>query len=135
MKRREMIERKHTLRGKKEKAIIALLNNPTVKSAAAEARIADVTLFRWLRDEQFKAAYREARRRIMETALNHLQSACAEAVEVVRFTLQNATTPPGQRLQAAKMILETAMRFAETEDLEARIEALERILNETGKSN
>ena len=43
-----------------ERAIIALLSEPTLR-AAAGAGISETTLWRWLREPCFKEAYRRAR--------------------------------------------------------------------------
>lgn len=50
------------LERKQEEAIAALLTHRTVEEAARSIDIAPSTLLRWLKDPDFDAAYREARR-------------------------------------------------------------------------
>jgi hypothetical protein len=45
-----------------ERAILALLNQPTIGKAAEEAKVGERSLYRWLKDPTFAGAYREARR-------------------------------------------------------------------------
>lgn len=47
---------------KQEAAVAALLTESTLCRAAERARVGEVTLWRWLKEPGFKAAYREARR-------------------------------------------------------------------------
>ena len=47
---------------KKEQAIIALLECPTVLQAADQAKISATTLYKWMAMPDFDAAYRQARR-------------------------------------------------------------------------
>ena len=49
---------------KKEAAIVALLSHRSIEDAAREVGIAPKTLLRWLKDPEFDAAYREARRAV-----------------------------------------------------------------------
>jgi hypothetical protein len=68
---------------KQEKAIEALLAQPTVEKAARLAGVNKVTIFRWLNDEQFSAVYRAARGRLLEGTLQSLQAASGDAVETL----------------------------------------------------
>jgi hypothetical protein len=56
-----------------ERAIIALLSEPTLKAAAASASISETTLWRWLREPAFKDAYRKARSDALAQATAKLQ--------------------------------------------------------------
>ena len=48
---------------KQEKAIIALLKEPTITRAAKSAGIGETTLYRWLKEDEFEQAFREARKK------------------------------------------------------------------------
>jgi transposase-like protein len=54
------------LQPKQEEAILALLSNRTVEDAARAVTITPRTLYRWLREPGFDAAYRQARRAAFE---------------------------------------------------------------------
>ena len=116
----EKLSRKH------EQAIAALLTCDSITAAAAACGIAEATLHRWLKDKSaFQAAYREARRAVVQFAVVQVQRATAEAVETLRAVMHDSASPASARVSAAKTILDTAIKAVELEDLEARIVALE----------
>ena len=53
-----MKEKKGKLDRKKELAMLALLEKPTVAEAAKTVKVGEATLYRWLRDEDFQKDYR-----------------------------------------------------------------------------
>src|SRR5215510_7648941 len=110
---------------KQERAIAALLVAPSVTAAAQQIGVNENTLLRWLKDATFQAAYREARRSVVQHAITQVQRATGEAVETLRTVMQDPDAPASARVSAAKAILETAIKAVELEDLEARITALE----------
>src|SRR5262245_10490381 len=72
---------------KQEQAIAALLTLPTIEQAAASMDLNEKTLRRWLTDPAFLAAYREARRQIVEGAVAELQQAAKDAAATLRRNL------------------------------------------------
>jgi hypothetical protein len=108
---------------KREQAIAALLSEATVASAAERAGIGEVTLWRWLKQPEFKAAYREARRQVVEKAVAQLQqSSWAASTTLLKLLASNSDSV---RLRAAVAILEQANKGLELLDFEERIAALE----------
>lgn len=69
---------------KQEKAVVALLESPTVEAAATSVGISTASLYRWLRDPVFKARYREARSALLENAIAGLQQIASEAVATLK---------------------------------------------------
>src|SRR5215475_12667543 len=110
---------------KQEQTIAALLTAPNLADAAHHAGIGGRTLLRWLKETAFQAAYREARRAVVQHAIVQVQHATGEAVETLRSVMQAADAPASAKVSAAKTILETAVKAVELEDLEARIATLE----------
>jgi hypothetical protein len=55
------------------KALVALLSCNTIADAAKKARLGEATLYRYLNDPSFKAAYRRARAEVVEHAITQLQ--------------------------------------------------------------
>jgi DNA-binding MurR/RpiR family transcriptional regulator len=120
---------------KKAQAIVALLEEPTIKEAAQTVGIAEATIFRWLQDPGFQKTYREAKRQLVNTAIARLQKITGEAVEALRQVMNDLQTPPSSRVMAARTVLEMAIRAVEIEGLEARVEDLEnRLIQNGGKS-
>ena len=114
------------LHGKQAAAIAALLAQRTIAEAAQQVGIGERTLLRWLQeDSAFQAAYRTARRHVVQHAVARVQQATCTAVETLEAIMQDAEAPASARVSAAKAVLETALKGIELEDLEARIAALE----------
>ena len=109
---------------KQEQAIAALLSEATVASAAEKAGVGEVTLYRWLKLDDFMAAYREARREVVEKAVAQLQqSSWAASTTLIRLLGSGSDSV---RLRAAQTILDQANKGVELLDFEERLAALER---------
>jgi transposase-like protein len=111
-----------------ERAIVALLSNSTMKRAAKSVGVDDRTLFRWLQDKDFHAAYRAARRETVTQAIARLQQASSEAVNTLREIVKDKKQPAPARVSAAKAILEFSMKAVELEDMADRVAQIEALL-------
>ena len=58
---------------KKEEAIATLLSHRSIEEAARAADIGINTLRRWMKEPEFQAAYREARRAALSRSIARLQ--------------------------------------------------------------
>src|SRR5262249_48819238 len=75
------------LSGKQERALAALLSEPTVRAAADKVHVSVATMQRWLREPAFAAAYRQAQRQVFTDAVGALSAASTAAVEALRRNL------------------------------------------------
>lgn len=91
-----MIGHGEKLSRKQDQVITALVTCASITEAAAQCGLADVTLRRWLKQEPFQAAYREARRAVVQHAITQVQRATGEAVETLRTVMR--TPRPRQAL-------------------------------------
>jgi hypothetical protein len=108
---------------KQEQAIGALLSEQTLGAASEQAGVSEATLRRWLKVPEFLAAYREARRQVMEKAIAQLQeSSWAASTTLIRLLGSGSDSI---RLRAALAILEQANKGLELIDFEERLAALE----------
>lgn len=114
-----------SLTTKQHRAIVALLAEPTIKAAADAAGIGERTLHTWLGEPAFELAYRTARRQAVRQAVARLQQASASAAATLASIAENRAERGHVRVQAAKAVLELAIRAVELEDLDARVAALE----------
>ena len=114
------------LKPKQEEAIIALLSNRTVEDAARAVKITPRTLYRWLKEPGFDAAYRQARRTAFGQCAARLQQASSAAVSVLLRVLADPATPAAVKVRAADSVLNHAAKAMEIEDIEARVAELER---------
>lgn len=118
------------LDAKQEKALAALLSHPTVPAAAKACGSSEATLFRYLRDENFKAHYRRALAEVVEHAISQLQRDCSVASRALREICESREAPASARVAAARAILEGAVKAVELQDMAARLEGLEAALVE-----
>ena len=94
-----------------EKALAALLNASSVRDAATESGLSEETLYRYLRDEDFRSEYEQAKRQVVEAAISGLQQAAIEAVETLRRNL--TCDNPQAEIRAAQLILDNVFGNSE----------------------
>ena len=121
-----MSESVNQLGGKKEAAIMALLSQRNIAEAARTAGVSERTLHRWLKDPDFGAAYREARRTALSQSMARLQQMSTAAVTTLGIIMLDANAPPGVRLRAADAVLNHAEKSLESEDILVRLTDVER---------
>ena len=113
---------------KKELAIAALLSHKTLEEAARAAGIGYNTLARWMKESEFEAAYREARRNAFCKSIERLQEASGAAVTTVLKIMLDGSLPSGTRLRAAEVVLSQSAKLVEIEEIRTRLADLERAL-------
>ena len=118
-------------RRKKEQAIAALLCHKNQEAAARAVGIGVTTLQRWLKDPEFDAAYREARRTAFCQSIAWLQEASGAAARTVLRIMLDPKASAGTRLRAAEVVLSQGARALEFEEIEARLAELERAKSTT----
>ena len=111
---------------KVEQAIAALLSHRSVEEAARAVGISANTLLRWLKEPEFEAACREARRTAFSQSIARLQDASGAAVTTVLKIMLDTNAPAGTRLRAAEVVLEQATKAIGMDDIDARVAELER---------
>jgi hypothetical protein len=108
-----------------EKAIIALLAEPSLSRAAQACGVGERTLYRWLREGPFKTAYRTARREAFSHAIALTQRYAPLAVQTLAKVMADDNAPHTARVQAATAMLRFGRDGIELDDLQERLEALE----------
>ena len=111
---------------KKEEAIVALLTHRTIEEAARAVKVAPKTLMRWMKEPEFKAAYRVANRAAFDQAIARLHHFSSAAVSILGKVMMDQATPPATKVRAADSILARTAKAIEVEDIEARLAELER---------
>ena len=120
-------------RSRQEQALIALLEQPTIKEAAEASGISQPTLFRYLQDTEFREEYQKAKRSLLEAALGDLQKASSEAVSTLREVMADAEAGASSRVAAARSILAFAIQTGELEEIMRRLETVEERLSSGGR--
>jgi hypothetical protein len=119
---------------RKEKAILALLTQPTVDKAAEAAGVHPATLYRWRKNPEFQRDMLAARREAFSQSIGRLQQASTAAVGTLLRIMADQQAPAGSRVQAAKCVLEQSSKGLEQEDLQLRVTQLE-LVNRRAHSN
>ncbi len=118
---------------RQDQYIVALLENPTLQKAAAAVGVSDVTLWRWLKQPEFAEAYRNARREAFSQSVARLQHASNAAVGTLLRVMTDKEASASSRVRAAEVVLTTAFRGIEIEDIEARVAKLEELTQKAGR--
>ena len=111
-----------------ERAIVALLSHSTIKSAAKAVGVDDTTLWRWLQDKDFHAAYMTIRRESVSLSIARLQQSTMEAVNTLKAIAKDKKAPSSSRVMAAKAIIEYSIKAVEIEDLAIRLAEVETVM-------
>jgi hypothetical protein len=109
------------------RAISTLLSEPKICNAAKKAKVSEVTIFRWLKEEPFHRAYLEARRQATVQAIAQLQQAGGEALKTLCEVMKDKEVSASARVTAAKTVLELSIKSVELEDLAHCREAFRQI--------
>jgi transposase-like protein len=116
---------------KQEEAILALLTQRNIDEAAKAVGIAPNTLLKWMKQPEFDAAYRDARRAAYRQAVARLQQGTSAAATTLLRMLVDPATPASVKVRAAEAIFNHAAKAIEIEDIEVRVKDLERSVAES----
>ncbi len=116
---------------KKEAAILALLTHRTTEEAARAAGIGSATPLRWQKEPEFQTAYREAKRAAYGQAIARMHHLTSAAVSTLGKVMLEPDTPASTKVRATDSILNHTMKAIETEDVLARVSALEQAAEES----
>ena len=109
-----------------DRMILALLENGTLEQAAASLGTSSATLWRWTQNEEFQEAFLKARREAFSKSVARLQHGSSAAVATLLGVMADRTAPHACRVRAADSVLDRGQKAIEIEDLEFRLQRLER---------
>ena len=110
----------------RRRAIQALVSASTIHEAAAQARVREDTLWRWLaQDEDFQSVLKQERSRRREVASIASESLLQAAVETLERVLCDEGSPDDVRVEAARTAFEVAAQLYKITVLDERVSALE----------
>ncbi len=119
-------DKKPQLTAKQLRGIQAILQAETMEQAAEITRVNRKTLYRWLEMEPFIKELARAKRLMINQGILKLQRGTSEAVATLVEICQDKEAPASSRVSAAKEILSSTLKSLELEDIEGRLEKLER---------
>ncbi len=104
-------------------ALPYIASEPTLSEGARAARIAKMTLMRWMRDPAFRAELEHIRRNMADLAFSELEGLALKSV--IRLEQLLDDPDPGIRLRALKVALSTSLSVKEQKEIRSRIEVIE----------
>lgn len=110
---------------KKQKALQALLTHPTKKAAANAAGITTRTLLNYFADTEFKTEYNAAFQSLVTDATRQAQKALSPALSTLQSIVENEKESAGNRISAARSLLEYGLRLTEFNDILQMLETVE----------
>lgn len=114
--------------GRKQKALLGLLTQPTKQAAADYAGISGQTMRNYLADETFQQEYRAALADLLDDANRAAQIQLQDALNVLAEIYTDPEAPPAIRVQAARSAIEFALKLNDEYNTAARIEKIEAML-------
>ncbi len=109
-------------------SIPRILSSPSVEEGCKKARISRTTFYFWLKDDGFKTELKRQRDEMIQDALDRLKCAITKATtELIK--LVDSSREDIRRL-ACRDIIEYALKSIEIEDIEQRLDKVERIVLE-----
>ena len=114
-----------TLTARQGAAIAALLLHPTIAKAAEAAEIGERTLYTWLKEPAFKAAYREAQREAFKHSIALTQKYLPHAVQTLVKVMADDKAPHSAKVSAASALMKYGRESIELDDVVGRVEKLE----------
>ena len=118
---------KEQLSDKQLRVIPHLLAAPSIEEGCKSAKVGKATVYEWLKNETFRDELRRHREEIVTGALENLKGNIMRATEVLVGLLESENESIRHRV--SKDVVEFVLRSIESENLEKRIENLERKLN------
>jgi hypothetical protein len=110
----------------RQQLITALLQQPSLEKAAQSAGMSAVTAWRITKTLAFQEEYKRARRDAFGQAMARLQQASSVAVSTLLTVMTDPGNPFAVRVRAAECVLQHATDSFASEELAARLDAIER---------
>ena len=109
----------------KQRALQALLTQPTKTKAAEAAGISPRTLRDYLADPEFQKEYKKAFGQLVTDATRQAQQSLSPAISALRDIVEDDNEHSSARIAAARSLLEYGLRWTEFSDILAELEAVE----------
>lgn len=108
-----------------EAIITALIEQGSIKGAAASLKCTVRTLYERMKKPEFKELYTQAKSEVLKTATAKLQGNVCGAIDTLAQIMNDEEAAKQTRVNSAVSILQYAARFTETTDILERLEAIE----------
>lgn len=123
-----MTERDKELTPKQRAALPFFVGSKTVEEACKEAGISRNRYYEWLKEPGFSGELNRVREEIVFEAIGQLKASATKAVSTL-CNLMDRTECPSVQRAAANDVLSHIMKFKELQELEKRLDEVERLLS------
>jgi hypothetical protein len=110
------------------KALPYFLESASIHEVCRRANIGQSTFYRYMANDNFRAALEEARKQVTSSALMILKESFSKAAKTLVSLLDNPQV--WVKLRASERILETVLQLREVEEIQGRLEEVEKIIVE-----
>ena len=107
------------------RALAALLAETTIRDAAKAAGLGETTLYRYLRDPDFRAELQARQSELIAAAVASLAGLTGDAVGTLRAAMADPNATTSAKVRAASLILDHVQKLTTFAELETRLAALE----------
>ena len=119
----------------RETVISGLLLNGSIRNTANALGVSPSTIYRVCNEEGFKEAFNKAKMDILQGTCAKLTNNLLKAVDVVTDIMNNTENSSQIRLNAANSLFSVALRLNEQCELLARIETIEKRLENSEQND
>ena len=113
---------------KQRKAVIALLQEPTIEKAAEQTGVNLRTMFRYLTDKDFRDELRRQETQMLAGVKHRYLSALTSSLNTLLLVMESNTASESAKVSASKAINDYYLRLCEKIDTDDRLSALEEIV-------
>lgn len=117
-----------------EQIIAELLSSVSIRAAAKKLDLQEKTIYKRMKQPEFKKLYADARADVISQATARLQNFANQAVSCLALVMSKQEYAPQVRVNAADAILRYCLKFSEKADITDKIEALEKVLDPLSQS-
>jgi len=116
------------LNNRQLKAIPIYIACDTVEEAARQIGINKVTIYSWLKQDEFNKAVTSARKKLLDKAMHKLMNVSMKAVITLEKLLE--ADSESVRRAAANDVLGHLLKYRELSEIEDRLETVEKVVLE-----
>ena len=115
------------MNNRKNKFLMALLEESSITKAAEKAGISRPTAYKFLKDPDFQAELSERKSETIDGCIRYLQGKLALCNETLISIIEDPTTAPQVKINAINSVFATVKSMTETAELLEMSEKVERL--------
>lgn len=116
---------KHT-----EEIALDIISGESFTTIAKKYNLSTKTIYRLRQSDEFQTLLREQKKKCFESALNQASYLSSLAIRELKNIILDATASAQNKIQACKAVLDLAKNNYEYENIEERIEELEKLVKD-----